>query len=437
MASLTHDSLIDMTDDAEIASPAKKATARAPKAPKAAGSAVEARKPRAAAAVEGQEAKPKGRKKKAEPLQELAPAQVLKGPSFPFDVDHVLALGSRCGLPADRAARDQLSAQHGTLPVLASHHQMPSGCTGNGLASGQAIEPANADCDNIRQVVQDVELLCASPAAGPDSTPAVPQSELPLRDRLQNVRHLLHEAGLSPSEAMLSLSSLAADDAAKASGAIICLTASNNTADPACGHMSGADSVGQSDIDMHHSSDRMPVPDLAGGRTYDEVISLISPTPKSVRTALDRRIDEDSPLQPPFLTPQPGCPGGSPPSQLHPSLVNAISPLALGSQCLLQHNARQSQQQQDGSSAQLAYSLESVGQSTQDRSDALQQQQHVTICSEVSESWKNTEAGSAVAAEQRKAGSEVDQSMHGSAGCHQSPVSSPSDASQHGKKRSR
>ena len=417
-------------------SPAKKPRGRVPKAASSEGSAVKAKKPRAVKA--GQEAKPKGRKKGPVLAEELAPEELPKGPSFTFEIDHVLALGSRCGLAADRAARDELSSQHAVQQLHpAVHHPHLHSATGNSSVMIHPAPPASASTESSEQAIQvdDGSAVEQPEFAGMDSVTHVPLSELPLRDRLHKVRQLLREAGLSPAQALLSLNS---PDAAESSAAV-----------PVAGLQGSPSSI--SDLaytcldsrqatDAHEVeggkkqfSDGSPVSKLASGATYDELICLISPSPKHSVPASDRLTDANHPLYPSHLALQ-LSPPGHPLSLQHDSLIlSASSPRAVCQSSMPSDPGQQPQQRQPNDSfAATSAAVDSIHQSAH-RAVAPVLEQPV-LYSDVSTAQQAMQTASS-ATEHQDGMSEF--SGHGAVSCQPSPDSSTGSVLQQGKKRSR
>lgn len=443
--------LIDMTG-ADPASPAKKPKAAAPKAKAPAKSQAKSAK----TLKEGAEGKPKGRKKKTEALEELVPeGALLRGPSFPFDIHRVLALGSQCGLPTDQATRDELSGQHGML-------RMPRACQKTAADPGSAIPTAigatavsassasaQADCWADNHACSDGR-LCGSECAeqlqalaGSAGAQEVPLSELSLRDRLQKVQCLLRQAGLSPAEAMLGLASPDALDNAEASDAVRHTVSPTGTDGLFHGHVGSADPMQEADQDgsgTHTGSDRSPVPSLACGVTYDEcLINLISPTLGPSPQASHAGTDAGSPLGLPLSAPQ-----LSPIELDSPSQSNCLPVCAASSLALVSHALLQQQQQQQGEHAGTpADDPVSCGRVCQNSLHSSQQELLLpseTPCFQQDASGVLPAASPAAlpaVAEQCCDVLQLSHGMQSSASCQQSPRSSMDEVSQHGRKRSR
>lgn len=441
LATSTDSTLIDMTGS-ELPFPAKKARGRPPKAKSPADSQAKQGK----ASKAGVESKPRGRKKKSECLEALVPEELPKGPSFPFDINRVLALGSQCGLPMDRAARDELAAQYGVLhspdASLTSVSGTPNAMTyangGTAELVGSGAAPGDLLCNGC-EGSQNRFLdngHAGQRQAWSIAKQEVPLSELSLRDRLQKVHRLLQQAGLSPAEAMMGLADPDALQSARASASV---TSHNpHSMDDLSQHRPGSHdlihSPGQDGAGMHIGLDSSPVRELASGVTYAELISLISPTPAPSPQASVMATDAGSPLRNPLLAPQ--LTPSDPPSQRHRTHVFGASPLALVSHDLFQ---QQQQQQQDDQSVE-SIDLGSPCKSRQDSLHSFQEQEPVSP-SEVPNPQQGLYFGTALptGAEQ---GLDGGQPTHGdgaqpSASCQQSPGSSAGDVSQHGKKRSR
>ncbi|KAL3161568.1 hypothetical protein ABBQ32_010433 [Trebouxia sp. C0010 RCD-2024] len=446
LATSTDTALIDMTGS-ELPSPAKKARGRPPKAKSPADS--QAKKGKALKA--GLESKPKGRKKKSEALEALVPEELPKGPSFPFDINRVLSLGSQCGLPMDRAARDELAAQYGVLHSLdASHITVSDTLDAMTSASGGTAEfvgPASALSEPLCNSHEDSKHRCmdngyaGQQQAWSDTKQEVPLSELSLRDRLQKVHCLLQQAGLSPAEAMMGLANPDANPnavhTAKASAAVTCHspTSMDDLSQDHPGSHDLIHSPGRNGPGMHTGSDKSPVRELACGVTYDELISLISPTPGPSPQASVMATDAGSPLRIPLVAPQ--LSPSNPPSQEHRTSVFVTSPLALVSHNLFQ------QQQQRRQDDQLVESIDSPGTACRSRQDSLRSfpEQELVSESQVPSPQQGLCFGTALPTEtelcldlRQPTGGDGVQS---SASCQQSPGSSAGEVSQHGKKRSR
>ena len=445
--------LIDMTG-AGSASPAKKA--RAPKAKSPADSKAKG----ARTVKDGAAGKPTGRKKQTEALKELAPEELPRGHSFPFDIDRVLALGSQCGLPTDRATRDELAGQHGVLHSPHARHQtavdrasaVPSakGATAESVMSTAA---AQADCSANSPAYSNSRLWgCGCPqeqqaSIGPASSQEVPLSELSLRDRLQKVQCLLQQAGLSPAEAMLGLTNPDALDAANASPVVRRFPGPGHADDLFHGHVGSHDPTHdpvQAGAGMHIGSDRSPVPNLAHGVTYDDLINLISPTPGPSPQASDAGTDNSISPRAPLLASQLSSVIGDPPSQCDDMLGYAISPLAvIMTNHALSQQQQQEQQQQDECVAQSADGPVGSGKVGQHSLDSTQQEpplQGKATCFQQGQSAASprvSPAASPMVAEQSCDGIQLTQGLQSSASCQQSPGSSADEVSQHGKKRSR
>ena len=432
--------LIDVTGG-DSASPAKKPRARAPKAKSPADSKAKGAK----TVRDGAAGKPKGRKKKIEVLQELVSEELPRGPSFPFDLNRVLALGSQCGLPTDRATRDELASQHGMLPSLDARHQTATdraSAKGATAESAMMAASAQADCSANRLAYSNSRSWgrdCAQEqqaSAPPASSQEVPLSELSLRDRLQKVQCLLQQAGLSPAEAILGLSNPDALGAANASFAVRSPLSPGGTDVVFDGHVGSSDRThdpDQAGAGMRIGSDCSPVPSLAHGITYDDLINLISPTPAPSAQALHVGTDDDNPLRPPTSTPQLSPHALDPPSQCIDTPVFASSPLAVVSHALLQ---QQQQDENDVESVDGPVNSDKVGKNS---SDSLQQEtplQGKASCPQQGQSAAlpaASPAASPMVAEPPCDG--VSHGVQPSASCLQSPGSSAGEVSQHGKKK--
>jgi len=351
LAAASANSILAEPANPSLASPAKKLRGPAKTAAAAASqsaSVAAATAPSAEAGTEtaalqaspkGKGVKPKGRKKKAEPVKELEAAELPKGPAFAFQIDHVLALGSRCGLPMDKATRDKMSVQH-HKEIRWKQQQGQSAL----LDSPKAPESSSAIArkqsvalDDTAQVAsahvaysgapdssRDGVMISARQQAGwPPESPPVPDAELPLRDRLNKIQRLLLQAGLSPAQALLAAStasySKAAASAQDASNSLPAASAvdaaavlskqqqQDDTID-----LSGAD---LSSIRLSHGAGSSS--DAAGGLqsvstsmwshgvTYDEMICLVSPSPVPLHQQQDNSQVPGSPFLPSDSQPLP------------------------------------------------------------------------------------------------------------------------------------
>ena len=322
-----------------LASPAKKPRGRPSKSAAAAAAALsasvatatapsaEAGTERAAlqASSKGKGVKPKGRKKKAEPVKELEAAELPKGPAFAFEIDHVLALGSRCGLPMDKATRDEMSVQHHREIRWRQHQAQPALLdspialeSSSAIARKQSVAldntaqigSAHVACSGAPDSSRDGVMISAPQQAGwPPVSPPAPDAELPLRDRLCKIQALLLQAGLSPAQALLAANTAShskiAASAQDASGSLNAASA----VDPAAGvgkqqqqdntiDLSGADlsSTGLSHGAGGSQSVSMPV--WSHGVTYDEMICLVSPSSVPLHQLLDNSQVPGSPSLP-------------------------------------------------------------------------------------------------------------------------------------------
>ena len=449
--------LIDMTG-ADSASPAKKPKARAPKAKSPADSKAKGTK----TVKDGAAGKLKGRTKKTEALEALAPEELPRGPSFPFDINRVLALGRQCGLPTESAARDELAGQHGVL------HSLDAGCQtavesasavpsakGGTADSVMSTASAQADCFANSLAYSNSRMWgcdCAEEqqaSVGPASSQEVPLSELSLRERLQKVQCLLQQAGLSPAEAMLGLGLTNPDalDAANASPAVRGRHVSGEGSDLFHAHVgcqSSTHGPDQAGAGMHIGLDCSPVPNLAHGVTYDDLINLISPTPGPSPQASDAGTDNSIPPRPRLLAPQLGPLKVDPPSQCNDMLVCASSPLALISHVLLQQQEQQQHDECVVKSANGPISSGKVGQNSLDSTEQEPPLQGKATCFQQGQSAASPRASPAASpatsptvAEQPCDGLQLTHGVQSSASCQQSPGSSVDEVSQHGKKRSR
>lgn len=313
--------------DPTLASPAKKPKRRAPKAT-AATAAQAASSAAAGAAAEidskakaakpspkGKAVKPKGRKKAAEAPEQFEPAELLKGPAFAFEVDHVLALGSRCGLPTDRAARDAMSAQHQT-DWRQQEPQDSLSETYRAQETANTPHPA-ASGGNIYTSRGEVTTKSMPHGEACSPSPTVPVAELPLRDRLHKIQQLLLQAGLSPAQALLVAHTASnSDPAATATAVHQGVTAASEvrsvrqqSADIATIDLRDADLAltrQQSDSSASTaaaSPQDVTKPAWSHGVTYDELICLVSPSPAAPHQRLHASQHAESP---PLLSdPQP------------------------------------------------------------------------------------------------------------------------------------
>lgn len=437
MLPATSDSvMIDMTG-ADLASPAKKSKTRAPKAKSPADSKAKGAKP----AQDGAAGKLKGRKKKTEALEELPPEELPRGPSFPFDINRVLALGSRCGLPTDRAARDELAGQHGVVHSLDARQQtatdiasaIPS-ATAESVMTTASVQAGCSASSRARSNNNSWGCDCApelQASAGPASSQKAPLSALSLRDRLQKVQCLPQQAGLSPAEAMLGLTNPDALDAANASPAVKHV-GRGDTDDLIHNHVGShdpTDDADQSCAGMHMGSDCSPMPNLAHGITYDDLINLISPTGGPSPQASDAGTDNSTPLRAPLLDPQLHALKVNPCSRCADTPVYAASAPAFISHALSQ------QQQQDENvveSGDCPGSFDKVGANSLDSFQQQQPLQGKASCSQGGQS-----AAVPMKAEQACDGLPLAHGVPSGASCQPSPGSSADEMSQHGKKRSR
>ncbi|KAL0032103.1 hypothetical protein WJX77_005130 [Trebouxia sp. C0004] len=306
------------------------------------------------ASPKGKAAKPKGRKKKAEPVKELEAAELPKGPAFAFEIDHVLALGSRCGLPMDKATRDEMSIQHhkeirwkqqqAQSAVLDSHRAPDSSNQSGTLdstaqtgASAKTASPHVAFSGASHPRRDGVMFSAAQQEAWRPESPPVADAELPLRDRLVKIQRLLLQAGLTPAQALLAASTAShSKAAASAPDASSSLTAAS-AVDAAAGvgmqqqqdniiDLSDADlsstglSHGAGSITQAAGLQSVSTPVWSHGVTYDEMICLVSPSPVPLHQRLDKSQVPGSPSLPSDSQPLPVDPPHSPlaaPS-LHP-----------------------------------------------------------------------------------------------------------------------
>ena len=389
--------------------------------------------------------KPKARKKNAEALDALVPEECPKGPSFPFDINRVLALGSRCGLPTDQAARDQLAGQHGVLHSLdvlqqaVTDRALPS--ASDRTAEVEWSAPVHAGCPSISHTYGDNRCMdsdCAQEqhvSVGVGRTQEAPLSELSLRDRLHKVRCLLQQAGLSPAEAILGLANSDAADPANASTCVRRLSP-DSTHNSSHGHIGGEEDItydpDRAAAGAHIGSASSPVPNLARGVTYEELISLISPTPGPVAQASDAAAGAGTPPQAPIFAPELSPPELDPPSPSDHTPTYATSPLPLFSHSLFQQQQQQQQNDCFVESAGSPVSPRKVGQSSLDSS-----RQELELQSGASDSHQDQPADSLTIAEQHCDEPPLIHCVQLSASCQQSPGSSADEVSQHGKKRSR
>ncbi len=350
-----------------LASPAKKPRGRPSKTAAAAAaqsaSVATATAPSAEAGTEtaalqaspkGKAVKPKGRKKKAEPVKELESAELPKGPAFAFEIDHVLALGSRCGLPMDKATRDEMSVQH-HKEVRWKQQQAQSAL----LDSVKAPESSNQSValDNSAQAgpaartaapqvafsgapppSRDGAVISAAQQAGwPPALPPVADAELPLRDRLHKIQRLLLQAGLSPAQALLAASTASHSEAAASAQDASSSLPAASPVDAAAGlskQQQQDDTIDLSDADLSSTglshgagsstaaaggSQSVSTPMWSHGVTYDEMICLVSPSPVPLHQRLDKTQVPGSPSLPSDSQPLPVEPSHSPPAA--PSLL--------------------------------------------------------------------------------------------------------------------
>ncbi len=316
------------------------------------------------ASPKGKAVKPKGKKKKAEPVKELEAAELPKGPAFAFEIDHVLALGSRCGLPLDKATRDEMSVKHHreirwqqqqAQPALLDSPKAPE--SSSTLARKQSVALGNTAQTGCAHVAysgapdssRDSVMISAPQQAGwPSESPPVPDAELPLRDRLNKIQALLLQAGLSPAQALLaastashtkaaasaqdtsSLFAASSSDAAagvsKAAAAALDACSSLTTAsavDPAAGvsqQQQQDDTFDLSDADLFSTGlahgagsstaaagglQSVSTPMWSHGVTYDEMICLVSPSPVPLHQRLDMGQIPGSPSLPSKSQPLP------------------------------------------------------------------------------------------------------------------------------------
>jgi len=443
-----------------LASPAKKPRGRPSKSAAAAAAAqsasvATATAPSAEAGTEtaalqaspkGKGVKPKGRKKKAEPVKELEAAELPKGPAFAFEIDHVLALGSRCGLPMDKATRDEMSVQHHreirwrqhqAQPALLDSPKAPESSSAIARKQSVALDntaqigSAHVACSGAPDSSRDGVMISAPQQAGwPPVSPPVPDAELPLRDRLRKIQALLLQAGLSPAQALLAANTASpskiAASAQDASGSLNAASA----VDPAAGvgkqqqqgdtiDLSGADlsSTGLSHGAGGSQSVSMPV--WSHGVTYDEMICLVSPSPIPLHQQLDNSQVPGSPSLPLDSQPLPVEPPNS------PSAAPSLLP------------------QHEQSPVQSLKSVELVSSSGPQKQSPSQQPASPTAPNSNGES-RITEGDTAQLDLQQDAlsasvyttdESELSHSMHVSASCQPSPASTGSI--QQTKKRSR
>jgi len=348
-----------------LASPAKKPRGRPSKTAAAAAaqsaSVATATAPSAEAGTEtaalqaspkGKAVKPKGRKKKAEPVKELESAELPKGPAFAFEIDHVLALGSRCGLPMDKATRDEMSVQH-HKEIKWKQQQVQSALLDSPKApesSSTIARKQSVALDNIAQTGSahvafsgapnpsrdNIMISAAQQEAWLSASPPVPDAELPLRDRLHKIQHLLLQAGLSPAQALLAASPAShSKAAASAPDASSSLTAAS-VVDAAAGvgkQQQQDDTIDLSDADPFRTglthgagsstaaagSLSVSTPMWSHGLTYDEMICLVGPSPVPLHQRLDDSKVPDSPSLPSDFQPLPVDTPHSPPAA--PSLL--------------------------------------------------------------------------------------------------------------------
>ena len=307
------------------------------------------------ASPKGKAVKPKGRKQKAETVKELESAELPKGPAFAFEIEHVLALGSRCGLPMDKATRDKMSVQH-HKEIRWKQQQAQSAL----LDSGEAPEISNQSIalDNTAQTGPSARTAAPQVAFSgayhpsrdsgmtsaaqqerwPQESPPVADAELPLRDRLRKIQRLLLQAGLSPAQVLLAASTASHSKAAASTQDASSRLPAASTGDAAAGlskqQQQQDDTIDLSDADLSSiqlshgagssteaagGSQSVSTPMWSHGVTYDEMICLVSPSPVPLHQQLDKSQVPGFPSLPSDCQPLPADSLHSPPAA--PSLL--------------------------------------------------------------------------------------------------------------------
>ena len=401
------------------------ASAAAAAAPAEAGKFV---KPAKAASKAAKEVKPRGKKKKAGVMEQLEPAEQPKGPAFAFEIDHVLALGSQCGLPMDKAARDEMSvAHHAQMRLHEASYSLCDRRQASGSQEQVSVESGTLDRYDSTSEKGDVKT----------APQLLPIAELPLRHRLQKIQQLLLQAGVSPTQALLAPNTVSNSTCGMTSASTT--VQSMQQRDTAIADHDAADfahllrSEQQAKLGSKRDErgfDHVTTPVWTQGVTYDEMICLISPSPSPVHHRLHTSQHSDPMLLPLDAQRPPLDPSQTPtavperPDQNYDQLhdpVGSISPFSPQGQ------------QQDAdcqcvfpSQAELPSKLCSV----QPHADML------TAACRPSGDQLDFKPASSPASGLCVEAAEVNHDLHGSsASCHQSPVSTR--ATQQNKKRSR
>ena len=189
------------------------------------------------------------------------------------------------------------------------------------------------------------------------------------------------------------------------------------------------DDADQSCAGMYMGLDCSPMPNLAHGIIYDDLINLISPTGGPSPQASDAGTDNSTPLRAPLLDPQLHALKVNPRSRCADTPVYAASAPAFISHALSQ------QQQQDENvveSGDCPGSFDKVGVKSLDSFQQQQPLQGKASCSQGGQS-----AAVPMKAEQACDGLPLAHGVPSGASCQPSPGSSADEMSQHGKKRSR
>ena len=398
------------------------ASAAAAAAPAEAGKLV---KPAKATSKAAKEVKPRGKKKKAGVMEQLEPAEQPKGPAFAFEIDHVLALGSQCGLPMVKAARDEMSvAHHAQMRLHEASHSLCDKCQASGSQEQVPVESGTLDRYDSTSEKGNVKT----------APQLLPIAELPLRHRLQKIQQLLLQAGVSPTQALLAPNTVSNSTSGMTSASTTVQSMQQRDtaiADHDFAHLLRSEQQAKLGSKRDERGfDHVTTPVWTQGVTYDKMICLISPSPSPVHQRLHTSQHSDPMLLPLDAQRPPLDPSQTPtavpehPDQNYDQLhdpVGSISPFGPQGQ------------QQDAdcqcvfpSQAELPSKLCSV----QPHADML------TAACRPSDDQLDFKPASSPASGLCVEAAKVNHDLHGSsASCHQSPVSTR--ATQQNKKRSR